>query len=116
MKINNSKKFYLCGMTDADYREGIINLMCVLEKHSEEFKSPEQLVALVHEYSELITTLWSLDSDNPNNYEDDTEDDIDEEAEDDEAPTGLAILMRMVFDEDAEDQEEDEEEGEDIDE
>lgn len=61
MKIKNSEKFRNVSMTPADYRTGLIDLMCILETHSEEFTSPEQLVALVHEYSELLATLYHMD-------------------------------------------------------
>ena len=79
MKIQNSKKFHVVGMTAADYREGIINLMCMLEEHSEEFKTPEQLVMLVHEYSELMTTVYNMDQPDDDEYAEE----ITEESEDD---------------------------------
>ena len=79
MKIQGSKKFHVVGMTAADYREGIVNLMCLLEEHSEEFKTPEQLVMLVHEYSELITTVYNLDLDDTVDLDDEEEDTDDDE-------------------------------------
>lgn len=79
MKIQGSKKFHVVGMTAADYREGIVNLMCLLEEHSEEFKTPEQLVMLVHEYSELITTVYNLDLDDTVDADDDEEEDADDD-------------------------------------
>lgn len=79
MKIQGSKKFHVVGMTAADYREGIVNLMCLLEEHSEEFKTPEQLVMLVHEYSELITTVYNLDLDDTVDLDDDEEEDTDDD-------------------------------------
>lgn len=87
MKILNSQKFLSVGMTEADYRTGIIHLMMLLEKHSEEFTTPEQLVALIHEYTELLTTVYSIDTDNDatqlidldDEDEDDEEEDVDDE-------------------------------------
>lgn len=85
MKILNSQKFLSVGMTPADYRTGMIYLMMMLEKHSEEFKTPEQLVALIHEYSELLTTIYSLDNeDNDDTYDDEDISDIDIEEDGDE--------------------------------
>lgn len=85
MKILNSQKFLSVGMTPADYRTGMIHLMMMLEKHSEEFKTPEQLVALIHEYSELLTTIYSLDNDNNDDtYDDEDISDIDDEEGGDE--------------------------------
>lgn len=81
MKILNSAKFKTVGMTAADYRTGMIDLMILLEKHSEEFTTPEQLIMLIHEYSELLTTVYNLDIDS--NTEDD-EEEIDSEADDDD--------------------------------
>ena len=73
-------------MTETDYRTGIIHLMMLLEKHSEEFTTPEQLVALIHEYTELLTTVYSIDTDNDvatmvgiDDMEDDEEVDEDDE-------------------------------------
>lgn len=63
MKIENSQKFLLHKMTEQDYRTGILQLMFILEEHSEEFKTPEQLVALIHEYTELMATVYSIDTD-----------------------------------------------------
>lgn len=87
MKIKNSDKFRCASMTPADYRTGIIDLMCILEKHSAEFQTPEQVIALIHEYSELLTTLYHLDR--PVDFSffydwDDTDDDEDEEDMDDD--------------------------------
>lgn len=80
MKIKNSQKFLLNSMTKKDYRTGMVQLMIMLEEHSEEFKTPEQLVALVHEYTELLATVYSLDHDDDDLYFDDTDDtDFDEE-------------------------------------
>lgn len=81
MKILNSAKFKTVGMTAADYRTGMIDLMILLEKHSEEFTTPEQLIMLIHEYSELLTTVYNLDIDS--NTEND-EEEIDSEDEDDD--------------------------------
>lgn len=81
MKILNSAKFKTVGMTVADYRTGMIDLMILLEKHSEEFTTPEQLIMLIHEYSELLTTVYNLDIDS-NTESDDGE--IDSEADDDD--------------------------------
>lgn len=81
MRILNSAKFKTVGMTAADYRTGMIDLMILLEKHSEEFTTPEQLIMLIHEYSELLTTVYNLDIDS--NTEDDDEG-IDSEADDDD--------------------------------
>ena len=61
--------------------------MMLLEKHSEEFTTPEQLVALIHEYTELLTTVYSIDTDNDatqlidldDEDEDDEEEDVDDE-------------------------------------
>ena len=55
--------------------------MMLLEKHSEEFTTPEQLVALIHEYTELLTTVYSIDTDNDvaQLIDLDDEDEIDEE-------------------------------------
>lgn len=80
MKIKNSQKFLLNSMTKKDYRTGMVQLMIMLEEHSEEFKTPEQLVALVHEYTELLATVYSLDHDDDDLYFDDADDtDFDEE-------------------------------------
>lgn len=86
MRILNSQKFLSVGMTETDYRTGIIHLMMLLEKHSEEFTTPEQLVALIHEYTELLTTVYSIDTDNDvatmvgiDDMEDDEEVDEDDE-------------------------------------
>ena len=80
MKIKNSQKFLLNSMTKKDYRTGMVQLMIMLKEHSEEFKTPEQLVALVHEYTELLATVYSLDHDDDDLYFDDTDDtDFDEE-------------------------------------
>lgn len=81
MKILNSAKFKTVGMTTADHRTGMIDLMILLEKHSEEFTTPEQLIMLIHEYSELLTTVYNLDIDS-NTESDDGE--IDSEADDDD--------------------------------
>lgn len=81
MRILNSAKFKTVGMTAADYRTGMIDLMILLEKHSEEFTTPEQLIMLIHEYSELLTTVYNLDIDS-NTEEDDEE--VDSEADDDD--------------------------------
>lgn len=59
--------------------------MIGLEKHSEEFKTPEQLVALVHEYTELMATLRHIDQMNEIQFwvdGEDEEDEIDEDGED----------------------------------
>lgn len=61
MKIEGAQKYFVHKLHEKDYRDGIINLMIGLEKHSEEFKTPEQLVALVHEYTELMATLRHID-------------------------------------------------------
>jgi hypothetical protein len=63
MKIKNSQKFLFQKMTEQDYRTSILQLMFILEEHSEEFKTPEQLVALIHEYTELMATVYSIDTD-----------------------------------------------------
>lgn len=86
MKIKNSQKFLLNSMTKQDYRTGMVQLMILLEEHSEEFKTPEQLVALVHEYTELLATVYSLDHDDDDLYFDEMDDIIldDEEDEEDE--------------------------------
>lgn len=90
MKIKNSQKFLLNSMTKQDYRTGMVQLMILLEEHSEEFKTPEQLVALVHEYTELLATVYSLDHDDDDLYFDEMDDIIldDEEDEDDEDKDG----------------------------
>ena len=92
MKIEGAQKYFVHKLHEKDYRDGIINLMIGLEKHSEEFKTPEQLVALVHEYTELMATLrhidqvyeltaWAdFDEDDEEEYED--EEEIDEDGED----------------------------------
>lgn len=63
MKIKNGQKFLFQKMTEQDYRTSILQLMFILEEHSEEFKTPEQLVALIHEYTELMATVYSIDTD-----------------------------------------------------
>lgn len=89
MKIENSQKFLLHKMTEQDYRTSILQLMFILEEHSEEFKTPEQLVALIHEYTELMATVYSIDTDEiddgvniiiePDDVETDDEDEEEEE-------------------------------------
>ena len=74
MKILNSAKFKSVGMTASDYRTGMIDLMIILERHSEEFKTPEQLIMLIHEYSELLTTVYNLDIDDNIDVSDDEAD------------------------------------------
>lgn len=76
-------------MTEQDYRTSILQLMFILEEHSEEFKTPEQLVALIHEYTELMATVYSIDTDEiddgvniiiePDDVETDDEDEEEEE-------------------------------------
>lgn len=61
MKLDGAQKYYAHKFHEHEYRESIITLMVKLEQHSEEFKTPEQLVALVHEYTELMATLRHLD-------------------------------------------------------
>ena len=89
MKIEGAQKYFVHKLHEKDYRDGIINLMIGLEEHSEEFKTPEQLVALVHEYTELMATLRHIDQMceltawadfDEEEYEDDEE--IDEDGED----------------------------------
>lgn len=92
MKIEGAQKYFVHKLHENDYRDGIINLMIGLEKHSEEFKTPEQLVALVHEYTELMATLRHIDQMyeltawadfDDEEYEDDEDDEeIDEDGED----------------------------------
>lgn len=91
MKLDGAQKYYAHKFHEHEYRESIVTLMVKLEAHSEEFKTPEQIIALVHEYTELMATLRHLDQMDEINsfmydeYED--EDDIDddeEEIEDDE--------------------------------
>ena len=83
MKIEGAQKYFVHKLHEKDYRDGIINLMIGLEKHSEEFKTPEQLVALVHEYTELMATLRHIDQMNEIQFWVDDEDDgIDEDGED----------------------------------
>ena len=85
MKIKNSQKFLLNSMTKQDYRTGMVQLMILLEEHSEEFKTPEQLVALVHEYTELLATVYSLDHDDDDFFFDDKDDiELDDEDEEDD--------------------------------
>lgn len=89
MKIKNSQKFLFQKMTEQDYRTSILQLMFILEEHSEEFKTPEQLVALIHEYTELMATVYSIDTDEiddgcniiiePDDVETDDEDEEEEE-------------------------------------
>lgn len=88
MKIKNSQKFLLNSMTKQDYRTGMVQLMILLEEHSEEFKTPEQLVALVHEYTELFATVYSLDHDDDDLYFDETDDIILDDEEDEEDKDG----------------------------
>lgn len=83
MKILNSQKFLLHSMTKQEYRTGMVHLMIKLENHSEEFKTPEQLIALIHEYTELLATVYSLDHDDDDLYFDDMDDDTEDEDEDD---------------------------------
>ena len=82
MKLDGAQKYYAHKFHEHEYRESIITLMVKLEQHSEEFKTPEQLVALVHEYTELMATLRHLDQ----MYEltawsdfDDSEDELDDD-------------------------------------
>ena len=85
MKIEGAQKYFVHKLHEKDYRDGIINLMIGLEKHSEEFKTPEQLVALVHEYTELMATLRHIDQMNEIQFwvdDEDEEDEIDEDGED----------------------------------
>lgn len=90
MKIQNGQKFLFQKMTEQDYRTSILQLMFILEEHSEEFKTPEQLVALVHEYTELMATVYSIDTDvTDDGYsiiveQDDIETDDDEDEEEEE--------------------------------
>lgn len=88
MKIKNSQKFLLNSMTKQDYRTGMVQLMILLEEHSEEFKTPEQLVALVHEYTELLATVYSLDHDDDDLYFDEMDDIILDDEEDEEDKDG----------------------------
>lgn len=84
MKIQNGQKYLLHKMNDKDYRTGIIRLMVILEENSEEFKTPEQLIALIHEYSELMATVHAIDTDDCVYFDDDTDDEcINSEQEDD---------------------------------
>ena len=85
MKIEGAQKYFVHKLHEKDYRDGIINLMIGLEKHSEEFKTPEQLVALVHEYTELMATLRHIDQMNEIQFwvdDEDEEDEVDEDGED----------------------------------
>ena len=88
MKIKNSQKFLLNFMTKQDYRTGMVQLMILLEEHSEEFKTPEQLVALVHEYTELLATVYSLDHDDDDLCFDEMDDIILDDEEDEEDKDG----------------------------
>ena len=84
MKIEGAQKYFVHKLHEEDYRQGIINLMIGLEKHSEEFKTPEQLVALVHEYTELMATLRHIDQMNEIQFwvDDEDEEELDEDGED----------------------------------
>ena len=96
MEIRGSQKYLLNKMSEQDYRTGIVQLMCILEEHSKEFTTPSELVSLVHEYSELMTTIWSLDNkQDTSDREDDLDDEeLDEELDDEE---DIATILYGVF-------------------
>jgi len=86
MRIEGAQKYFVHKLHEKDYRDGIINLMIGLEKHSEEFKTPEQLVALIHEYTELMATLRHIDQMDEltawADVDDEDAEELDEEGED----------------------------------
>lgn len=91
MKLDGAQKYYAHKFHEHEYRESIVTLMVKLEAHSEEFKTPEQIIALVHEYTELMATLRHLDQmEEINSFmydeydDDDDEEDIDEDGEEDD--------------------------------
>lgn len=93
MEIRGSQKYLLNKMSEQDYRTGIVQLMCILEEHSKEFKTPSELVALVHEYSELLTTIKCIDNPDTSTQDgSDIEDDFDEDPDDIEDDDTIGIL------------------------